>query len=208
MIDRLIQGIDAALRSVIPPEDRTGTRERPDKGLPDVCLTDAQRQQTSALMRVNHSGEVCAQALYQGQALTAKLTHVKQQMQKASEEEIDHLAWCEQRLKELDAKPSLLNPLWYLGSFMIGAAAGLLGDRLSLGFVAETEEQVAAHLQRHLAMLPIEDQKTRLILEQMHEDETEHGAMAKKAGALPMPNFVRQSMKIMSKLMTKTSYYI
>lgn len=143
-------------------------------------------------MRVNHAGEVCAQALYRGQALTAKLVEVRAQMAEAAAEEIDHLAWCEERLRELDSRPTVLNPFWYLGSLMLGMAAGLAGDRWSLGFVAETERQVSQHLQKHLQKLPAQDNKTKLILERMHEDEAYHADMAMAAGAAELPDFIKK----------------
>jgi len=154
------------------------------------------------------SGEVSAQALYQGQAFTAKLPRVREQMQHAAEEEIDHLAWCEDRLDQLGAKPSILNPLWYAGSFALGAVAGLVGDKWSLGFVEETEKQVVEHLQEHLDKLPQDDLKTRSIIEQMQIDEAEHGDMAKQAGAAELPLPIKAVMKVTSKIMTKSSYWI
>ena len=159
-------------------------------------------------MRVNHTGEVCAQALYQGQALTATLTPVKAQLEQAAQEENEHLAWCEQRLTELNSRPSLLNPVWYIGSLLIGATAGLAGDRWSLGFVAETEHQVAAHLQSHIEKLPEKDERTRAILQQMYTDEAQHAQMAEKAGAAELPNPIKKLMTKIAQLMTKTSYYI
>jgi ubiquinone biosynthesis monooxygenase Coq7 len=159
-------------------------------------------------MRVNHSGEVAAQALYHGQALTAKLPHVRLAMQHAAREEQDHLAWCEERLKELDSHTSLLNPLWYAMSFGIGALAGLAGDQYSLGFVAETERQVGAHLDEHLQALPENDARSRAILEQMHTDELHHREQALAAGAQELPESVKAVMGVVSKVMTKSSYFI
>lgn len=159
-------------------------------------------------MRVNHAGEVCAQALYQGQALTAQLTHIKKQMSDAAAEEIDHLAWCEERLTELGSKPSLLNPFWYGGSIILGALAGFVGDKVSLGFVAETERQVSAHLQHHLQQLPAKDKKSQAILFKMKEDEEQHATTALNAGAIELPYIVKQLMRVVSKLMTKSSYYV
>ena len=159
-------------------------------------------------MRVNHSGEVAAQALYQGQAFTARLEDVREQMQEAAAEEIDHLAWCEDRLSELGAQPSILNPVWYAGSFAIGALAGLAGDRWSLGFVEETEKQVVEHLQEHLNKLPENDVRTRSIIEQMQVDEAEHGDIAKQAGAAELPAPIKAIMKLSSKIMTKSSFWI
>lgn len=207
-IDSIIQKVDMTIRSLVVPEKRVTLREIPGKELPEASLTPIQKEKAASLMRVNHSGEVSAQALYQGQALTAKLTHIKQQMIEAAKEEEDHLAWCEQRLKELGAKTSFFNPFWYLGSFCIGAFAGLLGDKVSLGFVAETEQQVSAHLQKHLEQLSAEDQKTRLILEKMQADEKQHAETAKQAGGIELPTLVKGLMQLVSKLMTKTSYYL
>lgn len=206
-LDRAIQEVDMALRTLITPENRASKRETPGKTLPENPLTAAQKKHISGLMRVNHAGEVCAQGLYQGQALTAKLAKVRQQMIEAADEETDHLAWCEQRLRELGSNTTILNPLWYTGSLMIGALAGLAGDRISLGFVAETEHQVSAHLQKHLENLPAEDEKTRLILERMQEDERHHAEMAKDAGAITLPGFIRGLMQGVSRIMTKTSYH-
>jgi ubiquinone biosynthesis monooxygenase Coq7 len=157
-------------------------------------------------MRVNHAGEVCAQALYQGQALTAKLPHVRDEMQDASNEEIDHLLWCEERIKELDSHTSKLNPAWYGLSFMIGAAAGAIGDKWSLGFVAATEERVCTHIKDHLKELPADDRRSRLILQQMLEDEQRHGEKALQAGGEDFPRPVKDAMTLMSQLMTRSSY--
>jgi ubiquinone biosynthesis monooxygenase Coq7 len=163
---------------------------------------------TGRLMRINHTGEVCAQALYQGQALTAKLPEVRQSMERAAQEENDHLAWCDSRLKAPDNRKSLLNPFWYAGSFMIGAAAGLAGDKWSLGFVAETEHQVEDHLENHLKRLPPQDQKSRAVLEQMKEDEIHHATVALEAGGAELPGPIKLAMKLTSKLMTKSVYYL
>jgi ubiquinone biosynthesis monooxygenase Coq7 len=157
-------------------------------------------------MRVNHTGEVCAQALYQGQALTAKLPTVRDEMQQAAEEEVDHLVWCEERLRELDSQPSYLNPAWYGLSFALGAIAGAVGDRVSLGFVAATEERVCRHLKDHLKQLPEEDRKSRLILQQMLEDEQRHGENALAAGGTDFPKPVKDAMSTVSRVMTETSY--
>lgn len=208
ILDSLINEIDNALRTLLPPQKRTALRDSPARKLEDHALSSAQKKHIAGLMRVNHAGEVCAQALYQGQALTAQLTHVKQQMSEAAAEEIDHLAWCEERLHELDSNPSLLNPLWYSGSLIIGALAGLAGDKISLGFVAETERQVTSHLQHHLQRLPLEDKKTRAILERMQEDEEHHANLAVEAGAIELPFLIKQAMSAVSKLMTKSSYYL
>lgn len=212
ILDQIIHEVDTALRAIIPPKQRLSKRPSPTQQVPvdkhDESLNAKQKEHVAGLMRVNHTGEVCAQALYQGQALTARLPEVKKQMAEAAAEEVDHLSWCEQRLQELESRPSLLNPLWYLGSFTIGAIAGLAGDRFSLGFLAETETQVSAHLQKHLNALPPEDKKTKLILKQMHEDEAHHAEIARRAGAIDLPVFIKYLMKNTSKIMTKTSYYL
>jgi len=171
-------------------------------------ISSEQKRLAARLMRVNHAGEVAAQALYQGQAFTARLENVREQMQHAADEEIDHLAWCEERLEELGSKTSILNPVWYAGSFAIGALAGLIGDKWSLGFVEETEKQVVEHLQEHLDKLPENDIRTRKIIEQMQIDEAEHGDIAKQAGAASLPAPVKALMQISSKVMTNTSYWI
>ena len=157
-------------------------------------------------MRVNHAGEIAAQGLYQGQAATARLEEVRDAMERAADEENDHLAWCEERLAELGSRPSILNPLWYAGAFTIGAVAGLVGDRWSLGFVAETERQVVRHLDDHLGMLPPDDDRSRSILEQMKVDEERHGAVAEDAGGASLPAPVRHLMSVVSKVMTRGAY--
>lgn len=204
--DRLIQGFDQALRSVVPDSTQA---ERPSPAQAQTSqLSVEQARHVAGLMRVNHSGEVCAQALYHGQALTAKLPTVRQEMQQAAREEQDHLVWCELRLKELDSHPSLLNPLWYGLSFGIGALAGLAGDEYSLGFVAETEKQVSAHLQSHLQQLPETDPRTHAILCQMNQDELQHREQALQAGGRELPKPVQHLMQAVSKVMTKASYSI
>lgn len=208
LLENLICEIDSALRTLVPPQKRPCQRQSPGENLAEAHLNTKERKHVAGLMRVNHSGEVCAQALYQGQALTAQLTEVRAQMDAAAAEEVDHLAWCEQRLEELGSQPSLLNPFWYLGSFMLGTLAGAAGDRFSLGFVAETEKQVVAHLQEHLQKLPAQDQRSKAILEQMNVDEAEHAELAKNAGAADLPFIIRGLMQTVSKFMTKSSYYI
>ncbi len=207
-IDTLIQQFDTVLRTVMPPQQRGSERLSPAKGIQESELSADEKRHVAGLMRVNHSGEVCAQALYQGQALTAKLPDVRDKMNKAAEEEVDHLAWCEERLQELQSRPSLLNLFWYTQSFLIGALAGLAGDKYSLGFVAETEHQVSAHLQDHLSRLPEKDHKTKAILEQMDEDERHHADIAIQAGGTTLPQPVRKLMGMISKAMTYSSYYI
>lgn len=159
-------------------------------------------------MRVNHAGEVAAQALYHGQALTARSDTTRNMLLHAAEEEEDHLAWCEQRLRELDSQPSRLNPLWYAGSFAIGALAGAFGDRTSLGFVAETEKQVEGHIDEHLRRIPADDARSRAILEQMRTDEISHGSHARSAGAIKLPSPVRALMRHTARIMTRTAYWI
>ena len=174
----------------------------------ESALESRERDKAVRLMRVNHAGEVAAQALYQGLALTAKLDEVRDEMRQAASEEVDHLAWCEERLDELGGQPSLLTPLWYAGSFSIGAAAGIAGDRWSLGFVAETEAQVVKHLDTHLEQLPEKDYTSRAILERMREDEERHGKAARDAGGLPLPEPIQRVMKAVSRIMTATAYWI
>jgi ubiquinone biosynthesis monooxygenase Coq7 len=205
--DQLIIGFDQTMRTLFGRPQVT-ERGNPADSIEEPKLTDQERDETARLMRINHTGEVCAQALYQGQALTAKLPEVRASMERAAREENDHLAWCETRLHELSNRKSLLNPLWYAGSFMIGAAAGIAGDKWSLGFVAETEHQVEAHLNGHLSRLPDKDEKSRLILEQMKEDEVRHATVALEAGGAKLPAPVKTAMKYTSKLMTKTVYYL
>ena len=208
LLDMLLCEVDTALRTLVVPKKRHSSRANPAEGIAEPELNAKQRQHVAGLMRVNHSGEVCAQALYQGQAMTAKLTAIREQMTAAAMEEIEHLAWCEQRLTELNSHPSILNPLWYSGSFMLGALAGLAGDRYSLGFVAETERQVTNHLQKHLQLLPPEDIKTKAIISKMQEDETQHAEAASAAGAAELPYLIKQLMHGVSKLMTQSSYYL
>ncbi len=208
LLDTFLCEVDSALRTLITPTHRSTTRPNPAKSMEEPSLTAQEKKHVAGLMRVNHAGEVSAQALYQGQALTAELTTVKTQMTNAAAEEIDHLAWCEDRLRELKSKPSLLNPLWYSGSLLLGAIAGLAGDKWSLGFVAETEKQVTHHLQEHLKHIPLQDAKTKTILSHMQEDELHHAEMAVQAGAAPLPSWIKKGMRGISKIMTKTSYYI
>ena len=205
--DRLLLQVDKAVRTVFGPAPTT---ERPDPavGLPEAELDAVERRRAAGLMRVNHAGEVSAQALYQGQALTAKLAEVRSKMERAALEENDHLAWCERRLTELDSHTSVLNPLWYAGSFAIGALAGLAGDKWSLGFVVETERQVVQHLDEHLARLPEQDQRSRAILGQMKEDETRHATSALNAGGAELPEPVKQLMRLSSTVMTRSAYYL
>ena len=205
-LDRMIQGFDQMLRTSVgeaPPADRPDPAEQTR---PEGDLSDAERQHAGGLMRVNHTGEVCAQALYAGQAATARTPDVKQAMQQAADEEMDHLAWCQNRLDALESRPSLLNPIWYAGSFAIGAAAGLAGDRWSLGFLKETERQVEAHLAEHLERLPEADSASRAVLAQMKIDEAEHAQMAEDAGAAELPFPIRRFMRSTSELMKAIAY--
>jgi 3-demethoxyubiquinol 3-hydroxylase len=205
--DRLLIGFDQALRTLFGRPQVTERRD-PANDFPEAELSEHERDVTARLMRINHTGEVCAQALYQGQALTAKLPEVRERMERAAQEENDHLDWCESRLNALDNRKSLLNPFWYAGSFLIGATAGLAGDKWSLGFVAETEHQVEDHLQNHLERLPSQDQKSRAVLEQMKEDEIHHATVALEAGGAELPGPIKLAMKLTSKLMTKSVYYL
>jgi len=207
LLDRLITEADSVLRTVTSRGHSAG-RPSPSEGHSDTEMSDAERRHVAGLMRVNHTGEVCAQALYQGQALTAKLPTVRTEMQQAAAEEVDHLVWCEQRLRELDSQPSYLNPAWYGLSFALGAVAGAIGDKVSLGFVAATEERVCSHLRDHLKSLPEEDRKSRLILQQMLEDEQRHGDNALEAGGTDFPRPIKDAMTAVSKVMTSSSYRI
>ena len=206
-LDRLIVNFDQGLRTVFGQPQIT-ERSNPAQTIPETDLSEHEKQLSARLMRINHTGEVCAQALYQGQALTAKTAAVHQSMQRAAQEENDHLAWCETRLKEFNDHKSLLNPFWYVGSFAMGAIAGIAGDKWSLGFVAETERQVVKHIDAHLKTLPINDKKSRAILEQMKIDEKHHATEAVKAGGAPLPETVKFAMKQTSKIMTSTVYWI
>ncbi|MES9970837.1 MAG: 2-polyprenyl-3-methyl-6-methoxy-1,4-benzoquinone monooxygenase [Candidatus Thiodiazotropha sp.] len=205
--DQVMIGIDSALRTLFGRPQVT-ERSNPAEALEEVEMSEEERDLTARLMRINHTGEVCAQALYQGQALTAKLPQIRDTMERAAQEENDHLAWCETRLDELDNRKSLLNPFWYAGSFLIGAAAGLAGDKWSLGFVAETEHQVEAHLNEHINRIPAQDQKSLAILEQMKEDEIHHATVALEAGGAELPGPIKAAMKLTSKLMTKSVFYL
>jgi ubiquinone biosynthesis monooxygenase Coq7 len=206
-VDRLVLVLDNGLRTVF---GRPQTTERPDPAadLAVAELAPDERTLSGRLMRINHTGEVCAQALYQGQALTARLPEVRGSMERAAAEENDHLAWCEKRLDELGSHTSLLNPLWYAGSFAIGAIAGAIGDTWSLGFVAETEHQVVRHLDGHLTRLPAGDERSRAILEQMREDEGRHATVALGAGGARLPAPVKGAMRLTSRVMTGLTYWV
>ena len=204
--EQFITAFDAGLRTLFASAH--GARRRPDADLEEPALDDASKHHAAALMRINHVGEVCAQALYNGQAITSKNPQIVKALQHAAAEETDHLAWCEARISELGGHKSLLNPLWYVGSFTLGAVAGALGDKWNLGFLAETENQVAAHLQNNLQELSNADIKTRTILNQMQQDEAAHASEANALGASELPAPIKAAMKIASKIMTKTAYYI
>jgi 3-demethoxyubiquinol 3-hydroxylase len=205
LLDPLIGAFDRALRAVFAPARALRPVPGPAK-LPE--LSDSERRTSASLMRVNHAGEVAAQALYHGQAFAARSGATHALLVRAAREETDHLAWCETRLSELGARPSLLNPLWYAGSFAIGVLAAALGDRTSLGFVVETERQVEGHLGSHLARLPAEDTRSRAIVEAMQSDEAAHGAQARAAGAQELPVPVRTLMRCASGVMTGTAHWV
>lgn len=206
MVDQLIVEFDKALRTVFAPA--RSVRVRPGQDLPESHLSDGERVLAAALMRVNHCGEICAQALYQGQAIMSRNEHARRVLDKAAREETEHLAWTEQRIAELGGRKSLLNPLWYGGSLAIGMLAGVFGDRWNLGFLAETERQVEAHLSRHLDRLPAEDQRSRAIVAQMREDEVSHADTAVGLGAHELPAPVKAAMKTASRVMTTLAHRI
>ena len=205
--DQLICQFDSALRS-LGGGAQPALNASPAHALPEAELSQEQKRHVAGLMRVNHSGEVCAQGLYQGQALTARLADTRQAMQQAVQEEVDHLAWCAARLHELNARPSLLNPLWYGLSFGLGAVAGAVSDKVSLGFVAATEEKVCEHLEQHLKALPEQDAKSRAIVGQMLADEQRHGQNALASGGFNFPAPVKTLMGLVAKAMTHSSYRI
>lgn len=206
LIDSFLIHADLARKTLcVQPTDHH--RIYPAKNVIENHLSNTEKKHSAGLMRVNHAGEVCAQALYQGQAITAHSCLVKEKMQEAAEEELDHLAWCNQRLKELNSHTSYLNLIWYCGAFGLGLVAGMIGDRWSLGFLAETEEQVVRHLESHLGNLPPEDEKSRMIIEQMRADESQHRDMAFEAGAANLPEFIKTMMVMSSKIMTRIAYF-
>jgi len=204
-IDRLIASVDQALR-ISTGDAPAPFRENPAGDIVAKALSDDDRRHVAGLMRINHTGEICAQALYAGQAATAHDDATREAMQLAADEEIDHLSWCEDRLKELNSHPSILNPFWYAGSFAIGAVAGIAGDDWSLGFVKETENQVEAHLEDHLERLPEGDARSQAILDQMKEDEAKHARMAEEAGARELPPPIRRAMTLTAELMKSLAY--
>jgi len=205
-LDRLIGGFDRGLRTLLAPAQTV--RPYPDAELADTALSAAEKKHAAGLMRINHSGEICAQALYQGQALTARDPLVQRKLEQAAWEETEHLAWTAKRVNELGGHLSVLNPVWYGGSLALGALAGLLGDRWNLGFLAETERQVGGHLQAHLCELPAQDAKSRAIVEQMYRDEIGHAEMAQQLGAAELPPPIRMAMQLSSKILTRTAYWV
>lgn len=207
LLDKLIHNADQALRTLIPGAANE-ERPSPAQSRDYSELSEDDKKHAAGLMRINHTGEVCAQALYQGQALTAKLPQVRESMEEAAREEVDHLVWCEQRINELGGHTSYLNPLFYGLSFGIGAAAGKVSDKVSLGFVAATEQQVCKHLTEHLSSLPTQDDKSKAVLLQMLDDEARHASAALDAGGYQFPLPVRLAMSGMAKVMTKSTYRV
>ena len=205
-LDRIIVEFDKGLRTLL--SEAHSVRPYPDANVAEAPLSEAEKRHAAALMRVNHSGEICAQALYQGQALTARDPKVQQRLQHAAQEETEHLAWTAHRVHELGGHLSLLNPLWYTGSLALGAFAGLLGDKWNLGFLSETEQQVGAHLQSHLSRLPQQDEKSRVIVSQMYTDEIGHADMAVELGGVELPNPVPMLMKLNGRVMTSLVYRV
>lgn len=204
--DAFITGFDLALRTLAATP--TSSRPHPDAHIDEAMLSEAEKSHAAGLMRVNHCGEVCAQALYQGQALTARDPATRDALRQAAVEEVEHLAWTERRIHELGGHKSVLNPLWYLGSLAVGVGAGMIGDKWNLGFLAETEHQVGAHLQSHLQSLPADDVRSRAIVSQMCQDEANHAKTAEHLGAASLPKPVSAMMAAASKIMTSVSYKI
>lgn len=206
-LDKICLGLDQAVRALTDTPKTTGG-EYPANGMESVVLTEAQRRHAAGLMRVNHAGEICAQALYHGQSMVSRTPEMQAHLQEAALEEGDHLAWCKLRLDELDSHPTYLSPFWYMGSFSIGMMAGMIGDNWSLGFIAETERQVIKHLQSHLALLPLNDERSAIILKKMAADEAKHRDDAILSGADELPRPIKQLMSLISKVMVKTAYWI
>lgn len=204
--DRLIIEFDKSLRTVFSPA--ASVRPMPGGDIPEMLFDQAERRHSAALMRVNHVGEVCAQALYQGQSISSPTPHIRDALNEAAAEETEHLAWTEARIAELGGRKSVLNPVWYVGALALGLVAGRLGDKWNLGFLAETERQVEAHLNDHLDRLPEADQKSRAVLLQMRTDEISHAATAVRLGAAELPPPLPWAMKAASRLMTRTAYYL
>lgn len=207
-VDRLLAGFGSFLRTVAAAGPAHAARENPAGHIDDKPMSATEKSHAAGLMRVNHAGEVAAQGLYQGHAAVTRDPSIEDQMQRAADEELDHLAWCEQRLQELGSGTSRLNPVWYGGAFAIGAASGILGDRWSLGFIEETERQVVQHLTGHLDRLPANDAKSRAIVHKMREEEALHGANARNAGAFDLPTPIRRIMRLTSRIMTGTAYWL
>lgn len=205
-LDSLIVQMDLGLRTLFA--NPVAHRLNPAENQPQTKLSESESKHSAGLMRINHVGEVCAQALYAGQALTGRQEEVRQKMREAADEEVDHLAWCAERIHELDSHTSYLNPLWFAGSFALGVTAGIIGDRWSLGFVAETENQVVGHLDSHLEKLPSSDRKSRAIVSQMRKDEAKHAAAASAAGGKDLPSLIKFAMTAMSKVMTSVAYWV
>ena len=206
LTDKWIVGFDAALRTLAGVA--TSSRQSPGQQVSDTEMSKSDRRHGAALMRVNHVGEICAQALYQAQAQHAHGAQLSEQFRNAAREEEDHLAWTAERIEQLGSHASVLNPLWFGGAYLLGMAAARMGDARSLGFVVETERQVEAHLNHHLESLPASDGKSRAIVSQMRSDEARHGAAAKALGAKEVPAPVRVAMRLISKVMTSTAYYL
>lgn len=206
--DQILVSADRALRALFAPARAGRPTPQPASPAPEAPASEAERRLAAGLMRVNHAGEIAAQGLYHGQSLLARDPAVRELLEHSAREETDHLAWCEQRLEELHDRPSRLDPLWYAGSFAIGAAAALASDRVSLGFVAETERQVEAHLDSHLEQLPAGDLRSRAIVAQMRTDEQSHGAAALQAGGIALPSPVRKAMQLTARIMTTTARWI
>ncbi|MFY9329275.1 MAG: 2-polyprenyl-3-methyl-6-methoxy-1,4-benzoquinone monooxygenase [Georgfuchsia sp.] len=206
MLDQLITEFDKALRTVFVPA--SSRREVPGASLPEADLNEAEKRHAAALMRINHCGEICAQALYQGQSLTSHNPEMRQALEYAAFEETEHLNWTERRLAELGSRKSFLNPLWYVGSLAMGVIAGKCGDEWNLGFLVETERQVEQHLQSHLGSLPLQDERSRKIIEQMKMDEIGHAETARRLGAKELPPPFKCAMRVVSGAMTRTAYYL
>ncbi len=205
-LDELIIGFDRALRTLAAPAREC--RPSPARTVPDTAMSPAEKDHVARLMRINHTGEVCAQALYQGQALTARVSANREALQGAAREEEDHLAWCEARIKELGGRVSYLNPFWYAGSLALGVLAGVAGDRWNLAFLKETERQVEGHLAHHLDRIPATDARTRAVLAQMKTDEAGHADLAQSLGAAEFPQPIKWAMALSSKVMTRTVYWV
>ena len=208
LLDELVISFDRGLATLFNGSNVRASRGCPAENIEENPLTNTEKRHAAGLMRVNHAGEVSAQALYQGQGMTARDAGIRRSMQQSALEEVDHLAWCEQRLNELDSHTSILNPVWYVGSFAIGVVAGVCGDKWSLGFISETERQVVRHLQNHLSSLPARDTKSQAIVAQMQQDEGYHATVAVEAGAAELPGPVKKAMQLTSRVMTSTSYWV